>query len=1216
MSQPTPNQLAAITATGNLLVEAGAGAGKTRTLVERCLARLLDPADPFSLDEMLLVTFTEAAAAEMRKRIREALERRVEEERQRPAAAAAENALRQRLEEQLALLDAARISTLHGFCLQLVRDHFYELEIDPQVVVLDAAQSRLLAGEALDQVMQAHYAGKSPVDEAVQQLILVQGRGWDWPIRELVLKLHEHTQTLAHPARWFAEQVEAFRSPTASRWLEWLLASLGEWRTGWLETLHDVPGENAQAQRCRAALHALPPAPSRGDTMLLLAAIQAADGDWPKGKKTAFRAPLAKLFEEAAYLISVAETGQGIDPLEEDWNWVRHHLGALLELAREFATAFARTKRELGAVDFHDLEQFALRLLWDPVADQPTVVARHWREKLRLVFVDEYQDINAAQDKIIGALSRDGEAANRFLVGDVKQSIYRFRLADPRIFQRYTEAWRRAGPHSRVIPLVENFRSHEGILNFVNRVFAALMHPAVGGVAYDEEARLRFGDPEGRAAMTLAAKVCAEPRVEFHLRLTSKDDSAAEEADLDDPGLADLSRTEYEARAVALRLARLKETGFQVWDKESKAHRPVEWRDMVVLLRSPRNKAETFAQEFARQGVPLEVERGGFYETTEVSDLLNLLRLLDNPLQDVPVLAVLRSPLVGLTLDELATIRLALPRGRFWTALGRWHEIEGSRLRGAGFGRVDLFLRRFARWRQLARQGSLSRCVETVLDETHYEDWLLAQPRGEQRRANVQRLLAMTRQFDQLQRQGLFRFLRFVEAEQEAGVDPEPAAVETGNAVRLMSIHRSKGLEFPVVVLADLGGRFNFADTRGGIILDEEYGLCPQVKPPTTGQRYPSLPYWLAARRQKRELLGEELRLLYVALTRACDKLILTGTVSRATAENKWRENTAVGLRPTRILAANSCVDWLGPLMPALAGTADWLMQPEGRSLLLSWRLIESDDLAGSVQGSGLKPTTEMPDAAALTALEERLNWHYPHSDATREPAKTSVSTLRRRWEEEAGEEARPFFAFRTELKPEPGASGLSPAEIGTAHHKFLQHVELDEVGNVQTIKESAVRLAAANVLTAAEVAVLDYAALASFWTSEIGQRIRGQAPHVRRELPFTARFEPRELHRAGAIAAAGGIVANGDYVIVQGVADLVVILPEEIWLVDFKTDHLKGSDVEAKVAQYEPQIRLYALALERIYRRPVTERWLHFLNLGRSMRVEEASLAEAPSRP
>lgn len=1208
MSQPTPNQLAAIAATGNVLVEAGAGAGKTRTLVERCLARLLDPADPVSLDEMLLVTFTEAAAAEMRKRIREALEKKVEEVRQIPVAGDTENTLRQRLEEQLALLDAARISTLHGFCLQLVRDHFYELEIDPQVVVLDAAQSRLLAGEALDQVMQAHYAGKSPVDEAVQQLILVQGRGWDWPIRELVLKLHQHTQTLAHPARWFAEQLEAFRSPTASRWLEWLLGALDEWRAGWLDALQGVPAENTSAQRCRAALQALPPVPSRADAVATLVTIQAADGDWPNRKKTAFRAPLAKLFEETAYLVSVAETSQGMDPLEEDWTWVRLHLGTLLELAREFSAAFARTKRELGAVDFQDLEQFALRLLWDPLADQPTAVAQHWREKLRLVFVDEYQDINAAQDKIIEALSRDGEAANRFLVGDVKQSIYRFRLADPRIFQRYTEAWRRARPHSRVIPLAENFRSHEGILDFVNRVFAALMHPAVGGVAYDEEARLRFGDPEGRAAMTVAAEGSAEPRVEFHLRLTSKDDAASEETDSDALGLADLSKAEYEARAVALRLARLKETGFQVWDKDSKTHRAVEWRDMVVLLRSPRNKAETFAQEFARQGVPLAVERGGFYETTEVSDVLNLLRLLDNPLQDVPVLAVLRSPLVGLTLDELATIRLALPRGRFWTALGRWHEIEGSRLRGSGFERVDLFLRRFARWRQLARQGSLSRCVETVLDETHYEDWLLAQPRGEQRRANVQRLLAMTRQFDQLQRQGLFRFLCFVEAEQEAGVDPEPAAVETGNAVRLMSIHRSKGLEFPVVVLADLGGRFNLADTRGGIILDEEYGLCPQVKPPTTEQRYPSLPYWLAARRQRRELLGEELRLLYVAMTRACDKLILTGTVSRATAENKWRENTTSGLRATQILAANGYVDWLGPLMPALTGTPDWMEQAEGRSLLVNWRLIGSDDLAEPVRGGGLEPPVEAPDGDALTALEERLSWHYPHSDATLEPAKTSVSALRHRWEEEAGEEAKPFFAFRTEPKPEPGATGLSPAEIGTAHHKFLQHVELDQAGGVDGLKRTAEDLVKADVLTAVEASALDLEAIAGFWTSEIGQRIRGQAPHVRRELPFTARFEPRELHRAGALAAAGGTVANGDYVIVQGVADLAVVLPDEIWLVDFKTDHLSAKELPDKVRQYEPQLRLYALALGRIYQRPVTESWLHFLNLGRSVRVGEAA--------
>ena len=1355
MTRPTQHQRDAVAARGNVLVGAGAGAGKTHTLVQRCLARLLDPAEAVAVDEMLLVTFTEAAAAEMRKRIREALEKRATEERERQAAGGTASPLLERLEEQLALLDMARISTLHGFCLHLVREHFYDLELDPQISVLDEAQSRRLAAEALDRLMPAHHQGTKPEDEAVRQLILIHGRGADQPIHELVLKLHEYTQTLASPTRWVEEQLALFRSPNAARWTDWLVRSSDEWRAGWLDALAEVPAENGNAQQCLTALRALPQPPTRAQVELMLANILAADGNWPNRKKGAFRKPLEKLFEEAAFLASLAGTAGGADPLEEDWNWVRDQMITLLELAREFAAAFANAKRELGAVDFHDLEQLALELFWDAEAGGPTPIAQHWRDKLRLVFVDEYQDINAAQDRIIEALSREGAAANRFLVGDVKQSIYRFRLADPRIFQRYAENWRHSGPHHQVIPLAENFRSHEAILNFVNPVFAALMRKAVGGVGYEEVARLRFGDPEGRTAMTVAADAAGQPRVEMHLRLTSNTDADDANGDTDD--LADLSNAEHEARLVALRLKRLREEGFPVWRKERGAHDAVKWSDMVVLLRSPRNKAEVFAKEFKRLGVPLQVERGGFYDATEVMDLLHLLTLLDNPLQDVPTLAVLRSPLVGLTLDELAAIRLALPRGRFWTALCRWQEIESSKVqnpksnvlgqpsatggqtvdRSAGLEpaldprqsesqlqvgaphleRVALFRQRFARWRRLARQGSLSRCLETVLDDTHYEDWLRAQPHGEQRRANVERLLGMTRQFDQLQRQGLFRFLRFVEAEREAGVDPEPAVVDTGDAVRLMSIHKSKGLEFPVVVIASLGGRFNFADTRGGIILDEEYGLCPQVKPPVTEQRYPSLPYWLAARRQKRELLGEELRLLYVAMTRACDKLILTGTASRKAAEEKWSGEAVDTLGNAQVQAANGCLDWLGPLLPRLTGSPDWVAQTAGQSALLSWQLAETEDAAVPVDDRSAGPTEPLPDATALEVLAVRLAWEYPHREATVEPAKTSVSALRRHWEEETDEEAEPLFQvpgfkFQVREHARKREDKLSAAETGAAHHKLLQFVALERTDNAADLQREAERLVAEQVLTAAEASALDLSAVATFWASEIGRRIRSQAESVRRELPFTARFARGDLrllasehaatddssNRAGLRripsetqsegcepsphptsghplpvgcgeergespphpafapcpseperrlqAAAGGLGAScslppeggvpqavhgegspsglvgassgsvgtpasataltlaDEYVVVQGVADLVVVQPQEIWLVDFKTDRLTATELPDKVRQYEPQLRLYALALGRIYQRPVTERWLYFLQAGQGVRL------------
>ena len=558
----------------------------------------------------------------------------------------AEQPANERLAEQLALLDSAKICTLHSFCLQLVREHFYELELDPQLTVLDEAQSQLLAAETLDAILQRHYAGETANAEAVQQLILTQARGWDSSIRELVLRVHEYTQTRSDPEDWFQRQLVSFSQLKPDEWESWLLQGVAEWRKTWLETLQTVPPENVNAQQCRDALSRLSDNASRAQAAPIMAEILSADGDWPARRKGEFRAPLKALFADAEFLQSLVELGGDRDPLVEDWNWVRPHMTTLLELAQEFSESFAEAKRELGALDFHDLEQFTLRLLWDHKANRPTSAALSWRDKLRLVFVDEYQDINAAQDKIIECLGREGAAANRFLVGDVKQSIYRFRLANPHIFQTYAEAWKSSAAGSRVIQLSDNFRSHESILNFINPVFGALMRHEIGGVAYDEAARLRFGAPEERAALSVAAD--STPRVELLLRLTSKDQSynkneqGNDSADADD--FADLSSVEMEARLTALRLRELKDESFQIWDRQNKTHRAVEWRDMVVLLRSPRNKAESFAKVFAQLDVPLEAERGGFFETTEVSDLLSLLLLLDNPLQDVPALAVCGRP--------------------------------------------------------------------------------------------------------------------------------------------------------------------------------------------------------------------------------------------------------------------------------------------------------------------------------------------------------------------------------------------------------------------------------------------------------------------------------------------------------------------------------------------------------------------------------------------
>ena len=1228
----TPSQQRAVTARGNVLVMAGAGTGKTQTLIARCLDCL--ERDGAGMDELLVVTFTEAAAAEMRQRLRKSLEEKI--------VAQPDDA---RWQEQLARFDLAHIGTLHSFCLKLIREHFYQLGLDPQLAILDEGEARQLANETLEEQFQSHYEGGDEFSLAVQNLIQIHGGGRDEKIRALILHLHHYSQTRPDSAGWLAEQIQKFSAAEPTDWRRWLLMAIEDWRDEWLPVLENLKSGNEKAVELadiffrlggagvapdfsshegvrRDAGHNRPEACStnisRETATAILEKIISADGNWPAKRKTILRKPLEELFDEAKFLLSLAAVKNGGDPLAEDWTWIRGQMETLLRLAREFAEQFAGRKRADGALDFHDLEQFALKLLWDFSADKPSAVAETWRAKLKFVFVDEYQDINAAQDKIIQALSRESAGSNRFLVGDVKQSIYRFRLADPKIFRDYAQSWQ--GETGETIPLSENFRSRESLLNFVNSVFRLVMREEIGGVNYGAEAELKFGSPQTRGGLSAAKGVV--PRAELLLRFKTGRGEGREDQDGE---LAGLDDTQREARLVAGRLKQLVADGHQIIDGGKL--RAVEWRDIAVLLRSPRGRSEVFAQEFERAGVPLAVARGGFYESAEILDLLSLLQLLDNPLQDVPCIAVLRSPLVGLSLDDLAEIRLAAKDKHFWTALNHWSKAEsGKRKAEILSAKVEKFLVRFSRWRKLAKQVSLSQCLEEMLAETFYADWLRAQPRGAQRAANVGRLLQLAQQFDQFQRQGLFRFLKFVEAQQEAEAEPEVPAVAAENAVRLMSIHQSKGLEFPVVVLADLAKQFNEQDLHGEIIFDEEFGLCPKVKPPSNGRRYPSLTHWLARRRQKRELRGEELRLLYVAMTRARDTLILTASITEKNWDEKWTQPQRVTAH--KIASAKIFADWLAIWFGAqsMAGSAGILPagaaprtatrrqyagapgDMAGEFPELRWRILDDAGPTDKVESEKRKAIIDLPalDGKAKRKLQKMLEWRYEFGAATRRKAKSSVTELRRE-AEELDDEAEQLFQPRNfrpaaaqKRKTESGTQKLSAAEIGAAHHKFLQHVALDKTSSLAAEAE---RLARENLLSADERAVLDLDALAAFWNSDLGKEIRMNAAKVRRELPFTARFSPAEL--AEIISAKPDAGLENEFIVVQGIADLVALLPREIWLVDFKTDQVRADELPDKIKLYESQLKLYAHALSKIYSRPVTNCRLHFLAARKTVDVE-----------
>lgn len=1211
MSTFTPSQQAALTARGNVLVVAGAGTGKTHTLVERCCSLLID--EGCLLDEILMVTFTDAAAAEMRKRIRNRLADK--------AAASKDSRLVRRLEEQMALLDTAYISTLHSFCLRMVREHFHDerLRLDPEFIILTEEQIHQLRNEALDELLEAHYGGRSEDARAFQKLVAEQVGGLESKVRDLIWRLHRYSRSLAAPEAWFEKQLAIFADPDPRQWRRWLMTGFSEWRAHGLRELEAFLGTPNVAD-CRRALQSVKEDPSIEEISAVLEKVQEAfDAKWPHGTVGSVRDRLKEFFFDAAFLRSLLKDANGKDPLVEDWEWSRGHMQILLRLTLEFGERFEQAKRELGGVDFSDLEQFALRLLWDAPASGPTPLALEWRSRLKFVFVDEYQDINEAQDTVLRALSREGAEANRFLVGDVKQSIYRFRLADPKIFQSYKELWERrplAGREAagKTIALSDNFRSHEAILDFVNSFFALFMRNEVGGVIYDDAAHLKFGAPDKRVAF--GRKKDASPQVEIHVRIKTKDDVSSEYENngaAENPAAdwADLDAAEKEARLLALQLKKLRREKLVIWDDEEKVSRPVEWRDMVVLMRSPRNKAEIFAREFNRAGVPLHVKRESFYSASEISDLLSLLQLLDNPMQDLPLLAVLRSPIVGLSVDELALIRAGQYEDRFWTAMLKFAATipkfsgEAGQVAVVAQSKLKGFLTAFDNWRRHAREGALSSCARAILDATHYESLILAQERGEERLANVNRLLRLMRQFDPYQRQGLLRFLRFVEAQRDAEAEEEPASPAVTDAVRLFSIHQSKGLEFPVVAVADFGKSFNFADLREEILLDAEFGLCPRIAPPNINGRYPSLPYWLARRRQRKELLGEELRLLYVAMTRARDRLLLVGSISEKQFETRWKEGGDINARA--LLQSRSYMDWLG-MWFAKQVSVGVDNGRGGETKDCRWILHDETSLFDGPAETNAETEKTVVEfgKAETTRLRKKLESKYPFAAAADRPAKTSVSALRRRAMEMLEQEEsvvlfRPRARKKSPIAPKNSTAKKSSADIGTVHHRFLEHVSFEQLVGVAELRAEAERMVAEGILLPEEVEWLNFDSLLAFWRSEFGRKILANIPHVRRELAFTARFSPAELSRETNTREPAAVIREieNEFVIVQGVADVAVILPKEIWLLDFKTDRVTAKDLDEKAKSYKPQLNLYARALERIYRRPVTERRLHFLSSG-----------------
>jgi ATP-dependent helicase/nuclease subunit A len=1354
----TEEQLAAIKLKGQLLVAAAAGSGKTAVLVERILRQVVDYHNPVDVDKFLVVTFTKAAANEMRERIGKALDE---------AILHAQDKDVERLFRQRTLLAKANITTLHSFCSELIRKYFYLLELDPAFRIADQAEADLLKQDVLEDLFEARYA-----QEDTSFLNLVNALGSDrddLALMDHVLHLYEFAYSHLQPELWLD------RLNAAYEWSDIDSLMTSQWgiviRKGIFNRINE--GLNLLEQANDITMRPGGPAIYAGTLQTDIEKVQILvkyllKGDWAEVEKQyplvvdfSRLPPLRSKAKKSSTGNSQANSEQGLkfqDSLEIDEHIqkmlqkeckelrdsAKKKLNSLKEevfafsieqqiprlremgimaktlgnLVIEFSQRYALVKTKRNVLDFTDLEHFAIRLLEED--GQPSLIAQGLQKMFSEVLVDEYQDINSVQERILQMVSRNEELPNLFMVGDVKQSIYRFRMADPSLFLTKYDSlvhWKpnltgEDQPSRLVIDLNRNFRSRIEIVKGVNFLFRQIMTSEVGEISYDDQAALQYGASFISGQDHLPT---AEGPIEVHLidaesikdnllsnghqentgevmqDFAEKQDSdlpqetiATEEEQppesLDNLSAEDLDNARIEARLVSERIQELiQQSGLKIYDSEQKNFRQLRYSDIVVLMRSYSAIAPIYVEEFQDAGIPVYAETTtGYFGASEVETILSLLKVIDNPHFDIPLAAVLRSPLVNLNGSDLGKVRLMLPEGDFYEALtlavragliendltaeitNEFNSIlkpyEQSLPQLLEKAKVLLssnirlhekiagFWFNLQRWRSRSRQTSLSELIWSLYEETGYLAYVGTLPSGLQRQANLRVLYDRACRYEATRYRGLFRFLRFLERFQGQGKDMGNARIlgEKEDVVRLITVHASKGLEFPFVFVVGLGRNFNTQDLKEKVLLHSKLGLGMPIIDVKNSVRYPSIIQYALKQCLAQEALAEELRILYVALTRAKERLFLYGTLKHIdNALRKWQgsvQETDISLSDGLLRNAKCFLDWIGP---ALARhPQDCFGNPEGSAALscpdvdsrweiLMHRSFEKKNCIAEEGNCAEKPleSTESNILADNTCgtnlleywfpeVERRLSWKYPYQYAVNLGAKTSVSELKRLYNWQSVEETALMLTLNHESdsikRPKfiQTAKPLTAAERGTALHTAMQHLPLQEWGaswlnlsasdQVSLIDNYLQTLVQREILNSEQKTSLQSKQIVQFLSSNLGQRLLS-ADQVLREIPFNL-FFPSE---------------NNENVLLQGVIDAVILTQNEYQelnaeILDYKTDTINTGDLteqeEILRSRYTLQLVLYSLAVERLLKVKVTRCSLYSFYLRKEISIDTKS--------
>ena len=1163
----TPQQEIAVNNRGGkLLVSAAAGSGKTKVLVDRLLSYLTDGSDPANLDEFLIITYTKAAASELRGKIAEKLTQRIAQE--------PENL---HLQKQMQRLYLAKISTVHGFCSDVLREYAYKLDIPADFRVADENECLQIRREVMETLLDEAYE-KAEEDADFRAFVDSQGLGRDDRlVPEIVQKVFDSARCHLDPEGWldgclsFAD-TEGVRDAGETVWGAYLMEDLFSYLDMQLPVMEACArqlGENPELAKAAGnltqtlrQLESLRESrtwdeiverknldygrlvfPRKNMDLELAERVKAVRNACRKGverKLRSFSDPSAKILED---LEQSAEGSRG-----------------LVALVREFSRRYQAVKRSRRILDFGDLEHRMLDLLLGKNRGGITAAAMEIGERFREIMVDEYQDSNGVQDAIFDALSRKKQ--NCFLVGDVKQSIYQFRLADPGIFLKKYRDYApadSAGPgEGRKVLLSHNFRSGAEVIEGVNAVFEDCMSPKVGGLRYTQEEALREGVPH---------TPLGGPGVELYA-LEIREDTYAEEAAF-----------------TAEKIQSMLEKKTLIRGKDGLV--PVRPEDIVILLRSPGSVGSRFQRALEERGIPCCTGGGtDLLRTEEVGTLRSLLRTVMNPRQDIPLVSTLASPVFGFTADDLAALRSVDKRGAVYDVLTRWDNPK-----------ADRFLNVLNTLRVDAGRMPLSRLLERCLLLTRLDSVYAAMPGGTAKLSNLRSFFRLASEFEMGNTRDLGQFLEYLDSREEKGLITESA--DTGG-VTIMSIHKSKGLEFPVVFLCGLSREFNTESLRAQILCDQQLGLGLSVADSTNRIRYPSIAKRAISVKMAAQGLSEELRVLYVAMTRAKDRLVMTYASRNLEADLK-----NIALRKDYDHGALLCADAQCP--------GDWVMltamgrTEAGQFFALAecntgtngsdypWKIevTQASDEASGAAISGEKPAG-MPEGA-LERLESALSFHYAHTAATQAPSKqTATGRKGRDKDEEAAEDtrqqARPWNQWR---KPSFFSGEAGGKTYGNAIHRAMQYLPFERCADEDSIRKEVQNLVDRKLLTAEEGSLVNCGKIAAFFQTALGQKLLGGVNCIR-EFKFSI-LDSAEHY---------GDSLEGEWVLLQGVVDCALLEEDGITVIDFKTDAVTEDTLAAVAERYRGQIMTYCDALSRIYEMPVKERYLYFFRLNRFVAV------------